>query len=81
MEEVSHPTSFFVDTHNPTSRDVGASAETARGSAQHGLTKITQRSWRERKESTGEFSKNPVETAPRNCGLLSVVVVEHVMYN
>ena len=31
------------------------------------------------KKSTGDNSKNPVETAPRNCRFLSLVVVEQVL--
>ena len=39
----------------------------------------TQQTWRKGKKSTGENSKNPVETAPRNCRFLSLVVVERVL--
>ena len=37
---------------------------------------ITQRTWRKSKKSSGE---PPVETAPRNCRFLSLVVVERVL--
>ena len=40
---------------------------------------ITQKTWRKRENSTGENSKNPVETAPRNCIFLSLVVVERIL--
>ena len=40
---------------------------------------IAQKTWRNREKSTGENSKNPVETAPRNCRNLFLVVVEGVL--
>ena len=39
---------------------------------------ITHETWRKRRKSSGE-SKNAVETAPRNCRFLSLVVVEPVL--
>ena len=40
---------------------------------------MAQKTWRRRQRSTRENSKNPAETAPRNCRFLSLVVVERVL--
>ena len=42
------------------------------------LSKLHTKTLEKTKKSTGENSKNPTETAPRNCRFLSLVVVERV---
>ena len=43
------------------------------------LTKLHTQPGQKGNKSTGENSKNPVETAPRNCRFLSLVVVERAL--
>ena len=43
------------------------------------LTKLHRKPGEKGKKSTGENWKNPVEKLPRNCGFLSLVVVERVL--
>ena len=40
---------------------------------------FTPESWRNKENSSGENSKNPVGTVPRNCRFLSLVVIEPVL--
>ena len=45
----------------------------------HFGAKLRNKPGEKRKKSTGENSKNPMETAPRNCRFLSLVVVARVL--